>query len=227
MNTGTLSRRSRNNSASTERRKHRIVVLGEEGVGKSALTIQYVQNYFIEHHDPTLEEEYTRLTTVDEVPVTMSILDTAGQDEVAQLREQHVQQADGLLLVYSITDRRSFQRLHQFVSLIQRVRDYKQVPIVLVGNKLDLGEDARRRQVDEEEGRRLASTLGGGCSFVETSAKLRIGVDNAFAQVVREIRRLERDNVRKTPTATLVRRKSIRMIRSVSRRLKRTISRQH
>ncbi|XP_065837161.1 ras-like protein 1 [Oscarella lobularis] len=210
---------------SQRRRKHRIVVLGEEGVGKSALTIQYVQNLFVDYHDPTLEEEYTRLTTIDEVPVELSILDTAGQDEVARLREQHVRQADGLVLVYSLTDSKSYERLHRFATLIERTRDYAPVPIVLVGNKDDLVRDV---DAAEEEGRRLAGNMG--CPFVRTSARLRRGVDEAFAQCVREIRRQERicdaTTIDSTPTAKLLRRKSIRMIRSVSRRIKRSLSRQ-
>ena len=59
--------------------RYRIVVLGDGGVGKSALTLQYVQHNFIDYHDPTIEDAYQQRTVIDSEPCLLDILDTAGQ----------------------------------------------------------------------------------------------------------------------------------------------------
>ena len=55
------------------------MVLGDGGVGKSALTLQYVQHNFIDYHDPTIEDAYQQRTVIDSEPCLLDILDTAGQ----------------------------------------------------------------------------------------------------------------------------------------------------
>jgi Ras-like without CAAX 2 len=69
-------------------RRYRIVVLGDGGVGKSALTLQYVQHNFIDYHDPTIEDAYQQRTVIDSEPCLLDILDTAGQVEFTAMREQ-------------------------------------------------------------------------------------------------------------------------------------------
>ncbi|XP_074786159.1 ras-related protein R-Ras isoform X1 [Athene noctua] len=83
----------------------RLVVLGSGGVGKSALSVRFVQSYFVPDSPPTIEDSYTRLCTVDGVPARLDILDTAGQEEFGATREQHLRGGDGFLLVFAINDR--------------------------------------------------------------------------------------------------------------------------
>jgi len=66
----------------------KLVVLGPGGVGKSSCTIRYVQNKFIEEYDPTIEDSYRKQVTVDNNPYLLEILDTAGQEEYAVMRDQ-------------------------------------------------------------------------------------------------------------------------------------------
>lgn len=95
---------------------------------------------------------------------------------------------EGFLLVYACTSRVSFQEISTFHQQICRVKDREQFPMVLVGNKCDLEAD---RQVSSQEGRDLAKQFG--CPFLETSAKERIRVDDAFYTVVRDIRRFNKE----------------------------------
>lgn len=172
-------------------RLHKIVVLGEGGAGKSALTMQYVRHEFIDYHNPTLEDEYTRKTTVDDILVELDILDTGGSNSYStrSIRRQYLRGAEGFLIVYSVADKRSFTELDQWLTLIERARGYDQMPTVLVGNKADLW---RNREVSTEEGEQLAVKLG--CPFLEVSALNRSGVDEAFSELVREIRRKEKED---------------------------------
>ncbi|KAG7301664.1 hypothetical protein JYU34_014638 [Plutella xylostella] len=94
----------------------------------------------------------------------------------------------GIVGPYSVTDRRSFRAAAEYRRLLALARRTERLPLVLVGNKLDLA--PRYRQVSTEEGVALATQLG--CPFFETSAALRHFVDDAFHALVREIRRLER-----------------------------------
>lgn len=95
---------------------------------------------------------------------------------------------EGFVLVYSITSRLSFEEVDTFYQQIRRVKDRDYFPIVLVGNKCDLEAD---RQVSTQEGKDLAKSYG--CPFSETSAKQRISVDDSFFEVVREIRRMNKE----------------------------------
>jgi GTPase KRas len=94
---------------------------------------------------------------------------------------------EGFLLMYNITSRSSFEEIFDFHENILRAKDSSQVPIVIVGNKCDL---EFQREVGRNEGRETAEKLG--CRFMETSAKMSINVDEAFATIVREIRRFNK-----------------------------------
>ena len=99
------------------------------------------------------------------------------------MNEQYLRQGDGYIAVYSITDPRSFQRLRNYIHTLKRLRNCDKVPLVVVGNKLDLFEE---RSVSTAEGVSLAREFD--CPFYETSAANRINVDDIFCGVIRKIR---------------------------------------
>lgn len=162
---------------------HKIVVLGDGGVGKTALTIQLCLNHFIETYDPTIEDSYRKPAVIDNLPCLLEILDTAGQEEYTALRDQWIREGDGFMLVYSITARASFERIENFRRQINRVKDNEPVPIILVGNKTDR---AAEREVGRDEGMMLARQFN--WDFIETSAKTRQNLEQAYYTVVRRIR---------------------------------------
>ncbi len=167
----------------------KIVVLGGGGVGKTALTIRFWCNHFVEEYDPTIEEPSRKQANIDGETCFFDVTDTAGQEEYSAMREQHMRHGQGFLLVYSITSRSSFEEVSSIREQILHVKDRDSVPLVLVGNKCDLNEE---RQVATEEGQNLAQSFG--CPFFETSAKTPINVDLAFHDLVREIRRFDQMN---------------------------------
>ena len=68
--------------------EYKLVIVGGGGVGKSALTIQLIQNHFIDEYDPTIEDSYRKQVTIDEETCLLDILDTAGQEEYSAMRDQ-------------------------------------------------------------------------------------------------------------------------------------------
>ncbi|UJR21111.1 hypothetical protein I4U23_024211 [Adineta vaga] len=163
---------------------YKLVVVGEGGVGKSALTIQFFQKMFVEDYDPTIEDSYIQHVEVDRQVCVLDVLDTAGQEEFSALREQYMRKGDGFLIVYSVIDPNSFKNTRQFYNQILRVKDRKSYPMILVANKIDL---VHLRKVSEEEGRELATELQ--IPYIETSAKVPpVNVDAAFHELVRAIR---------------------------------------
>ncbi|KAI6248018.1 hypothetical protein HI914_03413 [Erysiphe necator] len=181
---------------------YKLVVLGDGGVGKTALTIQLTLQHFVETYDPTIEDSYRKQVAIDGQSCMLEVLDTAGQEEYTALRDQWIRDGEGFVLVYSISSRSSFTRINRFHDQIQRVKESSAssssyagsplmskapdcpAPIMLVGNKSDR---ITEREVSTQEGYALARELG--CDFVEASAKNSINVEKAFYDVVRQLRR--------------------------------------
>eukprot|EP00316_Scyphosphaera_apsteinii_P017747 CAMPEP_0119322986 /NCGR_PEP_ID=MMETSP1333-20130426/59672_1 /TAXON_ID=418940 /ORGANISM="Scyphosphaera apsteinii, Strain RCC1455" /LENGTH=193 /DNA_ID=CAMNT_0007330337 /DNA_START=16 /DNA_END=597 /DNA_ORIENTATION=- len=162
-----------------------MVVVGDGAVGKSSLTLQYIQNIFVDFYDPTIEDFYRKQVEIDGEVALLNVLDTAGQEAFAGMRDLWVRSGKCFLLVYSITSRRSFDYVAQFYTDLLRIKDagVGDVPVMLLGNKSDLGGE---REVTVEEAQRKAEELR--CPFLEASAKLRLNVNEGFEMLVREYR---------------------------------------
>ncbi|KAG5360091.1 Ras-like protein [Yarrowia sp. B02] len=163
---------------------YKLIVLGDGGVGKTALTIQLCLNHFVEEYDPTIEDSYRKQVVLDGQTAMLEILDTAGQEEYTALRDQWIRDGEGFILVYSITSRSSFSRIRTYYEQIQRVKeDDEGFSVVIVANKSDR---TTERVVSLEDGKALARELNSG--FFEASAKLNVNIENAFFDCVRACR---------------------------------------
>ena len=150
-------------------------------------------------------DSYRKQCVIDDEVALLDVLDTAGQEEYSAMREQYMRTGEGFLLVYSITSRQSFEEIITFQQQILRVKDKDYFPMIVVGNKCDLEAEREvpmeggctllslRRQLltTSTEGQQLARQFG--CKFIETSAKSRKNVDQAFYDIVREIRRYNKE----------------------------------
>lgn len=164
--------------------EYKLVVVGAGGVGKSALTIQLIQNHFVDEYDPTIEDSYRKQVVIDGETCLLDILDTAGQEEYSAMRDQYMRTGEGFLLVYAVNNAKSFEDIAMYREQIKRVKDADDVPMVLVGNKCDL-----EQRFDKHEQVKEVAQNAYDIPFVQTSAKTRMGVDDAFYTLVREIRR--------------------------------------
>jgi len=166
----------------------RVAILGDGGVGKTALAVQFTLNCYVETYDPTIEEAYRKQFMVDDQMCFIEIIDTAGQEEYATLRDQYVREGQGFILLYSVTSRTTFERLAVFHHHIRRLKRTDPV-FILVGNNCDKNYE---REVSKEEGHALARRFG--CEFFEASAETAQNVERVFVNLVRSLRRA-RDNV--------------------------------
>jgi GTPase KRas protein len=136
-----------------------------------------------EKYDPTIEDTCcTKQVEIDGEICLLDILDSAGQEEYAAMRDGYIRYRQGFLLAYSITSRISFDEISAFQEQIKRVHDSETVPMVLVATKSDL---EANREVSTIEGEALANTWG--IRFFETSALARTNVDESFFETVRAI----------------------------------------
>ena len=150
----------------------------------------------MDEYDPTIEDSYRKQVVIDGETCLLDILDTAGQEEYSAMRDQYMRTGEGFLIVFAVNNAKSFEDITAYREQIKRVKDAEevnikvfnssvtndnilQVPMVLVGNKCDLP----TRSIDMQQARDAATHYQ--IPFVETSAKTRMGVDDAFYTLVR------------------------------------------
>lgn len=170
---------------------HKVIMVGSGGVGKSALTLQFMYDEFVEDYEPTKADSYRKKVVLDGEDVQIDILDTAGQEDYAAIRDNYFRSGEGFLLVFSITESESFSATSDLREQILRVKEEEAVPLLLVGNKSDLEE---RRQVAADEAAAKAGEWG--VQYVETSAKTRGNVDKVFFDLMREVRKKKMSETR-------------------------------
>jgi len=147
-----------------------------------------VQGFFLKFYDPTIEDCYRCQRAIDDEVVLMQVLDTAGQDNFSMMRDSWMRHSDCFLLVFSVTDRRTFEELDEYYQQLLRVKDVVEgkVPVVVIANKVDMVEE---RQVTEDEA--LEKCMGMRVPLVEASAKDGLGVHESFEQAVRQHRKFK------------------------------------
>eukprot|EP00123_Amoebidium_parasiticum_P021607 comp7038_c0_seq1/m.2777 comp7038_c0_seq1/g.2777 ORF comp7038_c0_seq1/g.2777 comp7038_c0_seq1/m.2777 type:complete len:231 (-) comp7038_c0_seq1:463-1155(-) len=165
----------------------RMVILGHGAVGKTSMTRSFLKRDFLPHYNPTIEDTYEAMVRVDGHPVTLEILDTAGQEQYETLRDSVLGDGEVFLIVYAINDRESFAAVRSLYQAVVescgRDRwDQSAVPMMLLANKADL---TNQRVVSYEEGKQLAQELG-NLPFAECSAKTRQNIHRVFEGVARQ-----------------------------------------
>ncbi|XP_030628672.1 ras-like protein family member 11B [Chanos chanos] len=169
----------------------KIAVIGGSGVGKTALVVRFLTKRFIGDYERNVGNLYSREVQVDGEQVAIQVQDTPGvhvnasglncTDQVTN----SIQWADAIVIVYSVTDRRSFDligQLHQMVGRAYAERSTNP-PVILLANKADL---LHIRRVEAQQGPLLAAALG--CSFYEVSASEDYSqVHGAFHRLCREL----------------------------------------
>ncbi|XP_071494802.1 ras-related C3 botulinum toxin substrate 1-like [Diadema setosum] len=170
----------------------KCVIVGDGYVGKTCLLISYTTNRFPGEYAPTVFDHYAMKTMVDDVRVSLSLWDTAGQDTYAQVRPLSYANADVFLVCFSTVNIDS--RDNVSLKWVPEVRQHQpNTPIILVGTKTDLREDKatldalqkqKHRPVMHEEGVQISKTVM-ALAYVECSAKNNDGVTEVFNQAVR------------------------------------------
>ena len=164
-------------------RLYKILLLGDSAVGKSCLLLRYCDDSFQDIHLATIGLDF-RLKTLNldnNKKIKAQIWDTAGQDRFRAITKNYYRGANGILLIYDITDRSSFEHIRNWIEQIKEEAP-EQIIIYLVGNKID---NQNNRVVTNEEAKKLAEEFK--LKYYETSAKNNINVDTTFLDLIKEI----------------------------------------
>eukprot|EP00042_Codosiga_hollandica_P054603 m.741892 g.741892 ORF g.741892 m.741892 type:complete len:192 (-) comp58944_c0_seq2:159-734(-) len=162
---------------------HKLIMIGDGSVGKSALTLQFMYDEFVEDYEPTKADSYRKKTVVDGSECTVDILDTAGQEDYSAVRDNYFRSGEGFLCVFALDNRDSFESTADLRETVLRVHESKaNIPFILIGNKADL---STQRKVTREEAEARARQWS--VPYLETSAKTKTNVDTAFLDLVRMI----------------------------------------
>ena len=117
---------------------YKYIVIGDSGVGKSCLLIQFLENIFKDTHEPTIGVEFgAKIVDMGDTKVKLQVWDTAGQETFKSITRSYFRSAAGGLLVYDITDRKSFEDAAVWLEEA-RNNGNDNLVLCLVGNKLDL-----------------------------------------------------------------------------------------
>lgn len=171
---------------------HKIIMVGSGGVGKSALTLQFMYDEFVEDYEPTKADSYRKNVTVQGEECQVDILDTAGQEDYAAIRDNYFRSGEGFLCVYSLCEPESFANTSDFREQILRVKgENENPPFVLVANKSDLID---KRKVSREQGEERAREWK--VNYIETSAKTKENVDQAFNMLLEMIHNTKKADIK-------------------------------
>ena len=160
----------------------KVLMLGNSNVGKSSLFLRFVDDIWNDTFVPTIGVDFKIKTIeIDQKKVKMQIWDTAGQERFKNIISSYYRGANGILLIYDVTEKESFKSLSNWLIEIEK-NGNKNVLKVLIGNKSDL-ED--KRVISFNQGKEFSDMYG--LKFIETSAKKNLNVNEAFESLGREI----------------------------------------
>lgn len=168
-------------------KEYRIVIVGPDGVDKSSLAVKFVQGASISKYDPSIEDSYRKRIMVDGHVGVLEIMDTAGQEEYFALRDHYIKTAEGIVLLFSVSSRSSFEMMPKFRNSVLRILDnWKEfVPMILVGNNCHVSEN--ERQVSSTEAEEVANKFS--IPYLEVSSKTSENINHIFVELVRLIHR--------------------------------------
>jgi small GTP-binding protein len=160
----------------------KFIVIGSSGVGKTSLLQRLIDGQFSADGSPTIGVEYlSTVLEIDDQPIKLQIWDTAGQEKFRSIAKSYFRHAVGVILVYDITDRKSFDDLSSWLNDVHQFSD-PNASIALIGNKLDR---AAERAVTTAEAQLFASSHQ--LTYLETSALGGDNVNEAFHRAAKAV----------------------------------------
>ncbi|KAK7348520.1 hypothetical protein VNO80_23078 [Phaseolus coccineus] len=168
----------------------KCVTVGDGAVGKTCMLISYTSNTFPTDYVPTVFDNFSANVTVDGSTVNLGLWDTAGQEDYNRLRPLSYRGADVFLLCYSLISKASYENISK--KWIPELRHYApNVPIVLVGTKLDLRDD-KQFLIDHPGATRITNAQGeelkkmiGAVTYIECSSKTQQNVKTVFDAAIK------------------------------------------
>lgn len=179
----------------------KLLLIGDSGVGKSCLLLRFSDDAFTPSFITTIGIDFKiRTIELDGKKIKLQIWDTAGQERFRTITTAYYRGAMGILLVYDVTDEKSFSNIRNWIRNIEQ-HATESVSKMLIGNKCDMAE---KRVVTPEQGQSLADEYH--IPFMETSAKNSINVEKAFFTLASIIKKriIDNNEASGTPDSTVV-----------------------
>ena len=159
----------------------KILTLGDTMVGKSSIVLRFSEDKFDDNQFATIGIDFkTKYIKIGDSSVKVLIWDTAGQEKFQNIAKQYYKGANGVLLIYDISSRKSFERINFWLKELKENNRIDELFICLVGNKIDLEE---KRVISKEEGENYAKE--NNISFIEVSARTGKGINDLFLRVIK------------------------------------------
>ena len=178
-----------------EKKSHvfKVLILGDPSVGKSCFLIRYTEDTFQDVYLSTIgmDSKYRNVDLENGKTIRLQLWDTAGQDRFRSITRNLYKGAAGIMLIYDVTSKKTFQNVKNWVDSI-RTEVSNKVVIVLVGNKIDKTE---QREVQKEEGEDLAEEFN--LPYFECSALTGENINEAFMELARRLSEIKEKDINK------------------------------
>jgi len=159
----------------------KLMMIGEQAVGKSSLTKRYTDKIFVPNIMGTAGlDMHKKSVKINDENINVIIYDSAGHERFRKITEVQYKGSDGLILVYDITDKKSFEWIIEWIDKLKS-ENYSNMDILLIGNKIDLDD----RKISENDLIELGNKYN--IPIMETSALTGQNVDEAFNKIINNI----------------------------------------
>ena len=171
---------SKNKKGKIKVEDFKVLTLGDSSVGKTSFIVKFIEDKFILNYIATvgLDYKHKEINLKDGKTVGLRIFDTAGQERFKAISFNFIKNADGIILIYDISNKETFQSVRGWIESIHNLAS-ETLSIILVGNKCDL---EQKRQVTKLEGEEKAKEYN--IPFFETSCKDGINIFETFEKII-------------------------------------------
>ena len=177
----------------------KIVMIGDSGVGKSCILLRFADDKFNENFYATIGVDFRfKNVMVDDKSVKLQIWDTAGQERFKTITSAYYRGADGIIIVYDITDRNSFAHIKDWLDDVNKYTDDNPLKII-VGNKIDLIKD---KQINNNDMKTMTAQTG--IEIIECSAKDSIKINELMEIMTKKLIKKKKNEGNKNTTKSMI-----------------------
>jgi Ras-related protein Rab-1A len=177
----------------------KIVMIGDSGVGKSCILLRFADDKFNENFYATIGVDFRfKNVMVDDKSVKLQIWDTAGQERFKTITSAYYRGADGIIIVYDITDRNSFAHIKDWLDDVNKYTDDNPLKII-VGNKIDLIKD---KQINNNDMKTMTAQTG--IEIIECSAKDSIKINDLMEIMTKKLIEKKKNEGNKNTTKSMI-----------------------
>ncbi|GKT22954.1 Small GTPase like protein [Aduncisulcus paluster] len=163
--------------------EYKLVLLGSSGAGKTSIVLRFTKDQYFDHQPSTIGAAFVcKKVSLPGKVIKFEIWDTAGQEQYSILAPMYYRKAAGVIVVYEVVSRRSFEKAKEWVKKVKEENGEGKTVIALAGNKSDL---ASRRVVSVDEAKSFASKEG--LLFFQCSSKENVNISPMFKRIAERI----------------------------------------